>query len=73
MAVAERVAVRVAALLDSWNDESPDRDEPGLAALYGASVVGRIAEGPHAGRRVTTAGSISGGSSPGRSVRGRKR
>ena len=26
VAVAERVAVRVAALLDSWNDESPDRD-----------------------------------------------
>ena len=60
VAVAERVAVRVAALLDSWNDESPDRDEPGLAALYGASVVGRIAEGPNAGRRVTRAGNSSG-------------
>ena len=60
VAVAERVAVRVAALLDSWNDESPDRDEPGLSALYGASVVGRIAEGPNAGRRVTTAGNSSG-------------
>ena len=34
--------------------------EPGLAALYGASVAGRIAEGPNAGRRVTTAGNSSG-------------
>lgn len=50
----------MAALLDSRHDESPDRDEPGLAALYGASVLGRIAEGPNAGRRVTTMGYSSG-------------
>src|SRR5947207_10722145 len=32
------------------------RDQPGLAALYVASVSGRIAFGPNAGRRMTRTG-----------------
>ena len=56
-AVAERVAVRVAVLLEK-RDGAPalDQDEPGLAAIYGASITGRIATGPNAGQRVTTSG-----------------
>ena len=50
------VATRVAALLESQNEESLEQKEPGLAALAGASIVGRVAEGPNAGQRVKTAG-----------------
>ena len=53
--VAQRVAMRVAVLL-----EKPARDaepeEPVLAGLYGASILGTQALGSQAGRRVTTAG-----------------
>jgi hypothetical protein len=56
-AVAERVAVRVAALLEK-RDGAPalDQDEPGLAAIYGASIGGRIATGLNTGQRVKTSG-----------------
>ena len=33
-----------------------EQEQPGLAALYGASVCGRIATGPNAGQRVKTSG-----------------
>ena len=46
----------MAALLESHNEESLEEEEPGLAALAGASIVGRVAEGPNAGQRVKTAG-----------------
>jgi len=38
--------------------DSLNRDEPLLAALYGASVSGRIATGPRAGMRVATIGAL---------------
>ena len=61
--VATRVARRIGHLLERRglgheNEVDPEevdplaRDEPLLAALYSASVRGRIATGPRAGRRV---------------------
>jgi len=55
--VAERVAVRVAALSEKRDGAVvPDQDEPGLAVIYGASITGRIATGPNDGRKVKSAG-----------------
>lgn len=64
--VAGRIADRVRCLLerrglgpeaDPEQVDSLAQDEPLLAALYGASVMGRIATGSHAGERVQVAGS----------------
>ena len=63
--VAALVAERVESLLkrrglgpgdDPDTAEAPGRDEPGLAAIYSASIRGRIASGPRAGNRVMTVG-----------------
>jgi Putative transposase len=63
--VAALVAQRVESLLkrrglgpdgDSDTAEALGRDEPGLAAIYSASIRGRIGLGPHAGNRVLTVG-----------------
>ena len=63
--VTTRIARRILALLerrglgpqaDPDEADSLRRDEPLLAELYGASVHGRIATGPRAGRRVSTVG-----------------
>jgi hypothetical protein len=63
--VAERLAERIPRLLNRRGlgpDRNPDesdplaRDQPGLATLYAASVSGRVAFGPNAGRRVTRGG-----------------
>jgi len=63
--VTARVARRVVRLLERRGlgphgdpDEADPlrRAQPGLAELYGASVHGRIADGPRAGHRVTTLG-----------------
>ena len=63
--VAGRIAERTVVLLerrglgavaDPDQVDSLPRDEPLLAALYSASVMGRIATGPHAGQRVRVAG-----------------
>ena len=63
--VAALVAQRVESLLkrrglgpdgDSDTAEALSRDEPGLVAIYSASIRGRIASGPHAGNRVLTLG-----------------
>ena len=65
--VTTRVARRIGQLLERRglgheNEVDPEevdalsRDEPLLAALYSASVRGRIATGPRAGRRVTRFG-----------------
>src|SRR5438094_7034777 len=63
--VAALVAQRVESLLkrrglgpdgDSDTAEALSRDEPGLAAIYSASIRGRIGLGPHAGNRVLTLG-----------------
>jgi hypothetical protein len=55
MAVAARVAERAAVLMET--QESEDKiEEPELGALYNASMMGRIATGPNAGRRVNTIG-----------------
>src|SRR5438876_10767056 len=63
--VAARVARRIARLLhrrglgpqaNAEEADSLNRDEPLLAALYGASVSGRTATGPRAGMRVATMG-----------------
>jgi len=56
VAVATRVAGRVAALLETRNDEATDPHGCGLEAMAGASILGRIAEGSNAGKRVRTAG-----------------
>jgi len=72
--VAARVAGRIARLLQrrglgpEADPEEPDsliRNEPLLAALYGASVSGRTATGPRAGMRVTTADNQINAESPG--------
>jgi Putative transposase len=55
VAVAEQVAVRVAALLETRDDVAAP-EEPAMADLYGASLAGTLAVGPHAGQKVTTAG-----------------
>ena len=71
--VAARVAGRIARLLqrrglgpeaDPEETDSLIRNEPLLAALYGASVSGRTATGPRAGMRVTTAGNQIDAGSP---------
>jgi len=63
--VAALVAERVESLLkrrglgpgdDPDTAEALGRDEPGLAAIYSASIRGRIASGPRAGNRVMTVG-----------------
>jgi hypothetical protein len=51
--VARHAAERVAALPEL---EDEDGNQPALSAVYGASVMGRIAGGPNAGRKVRTAG-----------------
>src|SRR5439155_15496810 len=72
--VAARVAGRIARLLqrrglepeaDPEETDSLIRNEPLLAALYGASVSGRTATGPRAGMRVTTADNQINAESPG--------
>jgi len=60
--VARRVAIRAAALLESADESSWEQGEHGLAAMTGASILGRIAEGPNAGQRVRTAGAEGKGS-----------
>jgi hypothetical protein len=70
--VTTRVARRVEALLkrrglgpgsDQDTEETLSREEPGLTAIYSASVRSRIASGPNAGNRVVTSGDqIDGGS-----------
>jgi hypothetical protein len=63
--VATLVAKRVESLMKRRGlgpDDDPDaadalsRDQPGLAAIYSASVRSRIASGPNAGSRVATVG-----------------
>ena len=64
--VVERVAQRVPAMLKRRGLEPADGDgedsdqlvceDPWLAGVYAASVTGRIATGPQAGRRVVTGG-----------------
>jgi hypothetical protein len=54
-AVAERVAVRVAELLEA-RDDAPEQEEPAMADLYGASISRTLAMGPKAGQRVATCG-----------------
>jgi putative transposase len=55
--VSERVAMRVAALLEKQGGApAPYQDEPGLAAIFGASITGRIVTGPKAGQRLETFG-----------------
>jgi len=63
--VATLVAKRVESLLKRRGlgpDDDPDdadtlgRDQPGLAAIYSASIRGRIAWGPHVGNRVMAVG-----------------
>jgi hypothetical protein len=51
--VAQRVAVRVAALLEK-QDHDAEPEEPALATLYGASILGTQAMGHRAGQRVKT-------------------
>lgn len=61
MAVAVRVAEQVGSLMERMM-EAQDRDgeevsdEPALGTLYSASIQGRIATGPNAGKRVRTLG-----------------
>jgi hypothetical protein len=58
------VAERISAVVGRQGPEESDaedsdrlsRDEPWLAEVYAASVVGRVASGPRPGRRVETAG-----------------
>jgi hypothetical protein len=65
--VAEAVARRTAALQerlggDPHGEQAEDRlacETPWLSQLYSASIGGRIATGPHAGRRIQTAGMAS--------------
>jgi hypothetical protein len=55
--VATRVAMRTAALIEGpEQSDHLEREQPGLSALYGASLCGRIATGPNAGQRVKTTG-----------------
>lgn len=55
VAVVERVAVRMAALLEA-RDGTADAEEPALADLYATSVTRTLATGPNAGQKVKTAG-----------------
>ena len=54
--VAARVAKRVASRVESQSEESQEQNAPSMAAMAGASILGRIAEGPNAGQRVQAAG-----------------
>jgi hypothetical protein len=54
-AVAEQVAVRVAALLER-RDGATEMEEPAMADLYGASITGTVASGPNAGKKLATFG-----------------
>jgi hypothetical protein len=55
--VAARVAMQSAALIEGpEQSDHLEREEPGLSALYGASLCRRIATGPNAGQRVKTTG-----------------
>ena len=63
--LAESLAERIPKFLEHHGlgpDRSPEecdplsRDQPGLATLYAASVSGRVAFGPNAGRRLTRIG-----------------
>lgn len=59
LAVAARVAERAALLMETEDcDGEGECDSPPLGALYSASIAGRIATGPNAGRRVRTLGQI---------------
>jgi hypothetical protein len=58
MAVAARVAERAAVLMETQESEDAI-EEPELGAIYNASIMGRIATGPNAGRRLKTLGQIS--------------
>jgi hypothetical protein len=53
--VAERVAMRVTALLEERDSGSAPEQEPAMAAIYGSSITGTLATRPDAGRRVKTA------------------
>ena len=51
---------RVAVLMETQDGGGEDgSEEPALGALYNASIMGRIATGPNAGRRVKTLGQSS--------------
>jgi hypothetical protein len=64
-AVAERVGVRVAALMESEADLGAEEDEvPPLGELYSASIAGRIASGPNAGQRLRTLGQFNEAAGP---------
>jgi hypothetical protein len=54
-AVAQRVAMRVAALLEK-RAEAPEPEEPEMADLYAASIAGRLAMGTKAGQKLNTFG-----------------
>jgi hypothetical protein len=63
--VAERVHQRAMRLMeqrglgpqaDSEEADALRRDEPLLAELYGASILGRVATGPRAGKRIVRVG-----------------
>jgi hypothetical protein len=57
--VAERVAMRVAALLGKREGgAAPEPEEPAMAAIYGCSITGALATGSAAGHRVKTAGNF---------------
>lgn len=56
-AVAGRVAVRVAAMLEK-RDGVAEGEEPAMADLYGASITGRLAFGPDSGQKIKTAGEL---------------
>ena len=57
--VATRVAMRTAALIEGpEQSDLLERELPGMSALYGASLCGRIAMGPNAGKRVKTRDSV---------------
>ena len=58
-AVAERVAAQVTALMEAETVAGGEDELPPLAALYSASVAGRIASGPNAGQRSRTLGHLS--------------
>ena len=56
MAVATRVAERAAVWMETQESSEDGIEEPELGALYNALIMGRIASGPNAGRRVKTMG-----------------
>jgi Putative transposase len=58
LAVAARVAERAAGLMEPPESGGDGIEEPEFGALYNASIMGRIATGPNAGRRVKTWGRL---------------